>query len=174
MEIKLCGVGGQGLGVAGRLLGEAAILAGLHVAQTTDYGVESRGGMSTSDVIISKDPIYYPEVRSPDALLIVAEKGLTSNLKGTRDETFILYDPATVRETIDGPGRKYAFQFLDISLREFGSRDAATIIGLGALVHLSKVVPFKTLEEAVKLCLPPKVHRQNIGALKVGRDLIAE
>ena len=174
MEIKLCGVGGQGLGVAGRLLGEAAILADFHVAQTTAYGVESRGGMPTSDVIISKDPIYFPEVRSPDALLIVADKGLTANLKGARDDTFILYDPGTVSQTIEVPGRKYPFQFLDIALREFGNREAATIIGLGALVRLSKVVPFETLKEAVKLCLPAKVHQQNIGALQVGRDLIAE
>jgi len=74
MEIKLCGVGGQGMGFAGRLLGEAAIIAGKHVAQTIAYGVESRGGLSTSDLLISNDEIFYPEVRCPDVLLIMADK----------------------------------------------------------------------------------------------------
>lgn len=172
MEIKLCGVGGQGMGLAGRLLGETALLAGLHVAQTTAYGVESRGGLSTSDLIISADPILFPEVRRPDALLIVADKGLNSNLRGARDETIIVYDPGTVKQAIEAPGKKYSFPLLEMALRRFSNRDAATIMGLGALVRLSQVIPFEFLEKAVRICLPAKVHEQNLEALHLGKDLV--
>jgi 2-oxoglutarate ferredoxin oxidoreductase subunit gamma len=171
MEIKLCGVGGQGLGFAGRLLGEAAIQAGLHVAQTTSYGVESRGGMSTSDVIISEGPILFPEVRRPDILLLMAEKDLKSNLKGVHSETIILFDPGTVGEVPNTQGEKQPHPFLDIALQKFGSREAATIIGLGALVQISGAVPFEALEEAVKRYLPPKVQQQNLEALNLGKGL---
>jgi 2-oxoglutarate ferredoxin oxidoreductase subunit gamma len=112
LEIKLCGVGGQGMGVAGRLLGEAAMLAGLHAAQTTAYGVESRGGLSTSDVIISSDPIAFPEVRRPDALLLMSDKGLKANLRGAHEKTLIFYDPGTVNGEILAVGKKLQFQFL--------------------------------------------------------------
>lgn len=171
MEVKLCGVGGQGLGFAGRLLGEAAILAGFHVAQTTSYGVESRGGTSTSDIIIQKDPILFPEVRQPDALLIMADKGLKANLRGSHHKTIILYDPGTVTEKIDCIGEKYAFYFLDIALKEFEDRETATIIALGALVQRASVLSFDDLENAVRLYLPKKMHDQNIKALRIGRDL---
>jgi 2-oxoglutarate ferredoxin oxidoreductase subunit gamma len=160
------------MGVAGRLLGEAAIIAGLHAAQTTAYGVESRGGLSTSDVVINKEEIYFPEVRKPDALLIMAAKGLQANLRGAHDGTLILYDPGTVDETIDGPGDKRAIRLLDISLKEFGSGDAATIVGLGAIVQLTGVVPFDALTEAVKKCLPARVHQQNLDALQLGKSLV--
>ena len=174
MEIKLCGVGGQGMGVAGRLLGEAALIAGLHAAQTTAYGVESRGGLSTSDVTINEEEIYFPEVRRPDALLIMASKGLTAHLRGAHDGTLILYDPGTVDATIDSPGDIRPHRFLDISLQKFGSSDAATIVGLGALVHLTGAVPFDALMEAVKRCLPARVHQQNLEALQLGVSLVEE
>ena len=172
MEIKLCGVGGQGMGVAGRLLGEAAMIAGLNAAQTTAYGVESRGGMSTSDVVVDTGEIYFPEVRKPDAMLIMASKGLEANLRGTHDGTLILYDPGMVDEEISGPGDKHSYPFLDISLKEFGSGDAATIVGLGAIVELTGVVPFEAMFEAVKKCLPARVHQQNLNALELGKSLV--
>lgn len=172
MEIKLCGVGGQGMGVAGRLLGEAAIIAGLHAAQTTAYGVESRGGLSTSDVVVDEGEIYFPEVRKPDALLIMASKGLKANLTGAHDGTLILYDPGTMDEEINGPGDKRPYPLLDISLKEFGSSDAATIVGLGAIVQLTGVVPFEAMIEAVKKCLPARVHQQNLDALQLGKSLV--
>lgn len=172
MEIKLCGVGGQGLGLAGRLLGEAAILAGLHVVESTAYGVESRGGQSTADIIISRDPILFPEVRSPDAILLLAEKGLDSNLRGTHSGTYILYDQGTVTRQFDVPGQKLPFPFLELALKRFDSREAATIIALGSLIQLTGVVPPALMEGAVKNRLPLKVHQQNIKALRLGRSLI--
>jgi 2-oxoglutarate ferredoxin oxidoreductase subunit gamma len=171
MEIKLCGVGGQGLGLAGRLLGEAAIEAGLHAAQTTAYGVESRGGMSTSDVIISPQMILFPEVRRPDALLIMAEKGLQANLSGTHDRTLILFDSGTVSESFETSGRKHPFPFLELALKEFGNGGAATIIGLGTLAQMTEVLPLPALIEAVKRRLPPKVRNLNIEALQAGAKL---
>ncbi len=172
MEIKLCGVGGQGMGFAGRLLGEAAITAGFHVVQTTAYGVESRGGASTADILISEGEISFPEVRRPDVILIMAAKGLKSNLRGVNEDTLIFYDPGTVNEEIECPGVKKPFPFTNISLKEFGNGNSATVIGLGALVQATGMLKIETVEKAVRQCLPPRVHEQNLKALKVGQKLI--
>lgn len=172
MEIKLCGVGGQGMGVAGRLLGEAAMLAGLRAAQTTAYGVESRGGLSTSDVIISSDPIAFPEVRRPDALLLMSDKGLKANLRGAHEKTLIFYDPGAVNGVIDSEGKKLPFQFLEIALKELGDREAAMLIALGALVEATKVVPWASLAAAMTKAFSGKNQEVNLKALERGRGLI--
>ena len=52
-EIRLSGSGGQGLILAGIILGRAAVLDKRRVTQTQSYGPESRGGSSRADVIIS-------------------------------------------------------------------------------------------------------------------------
>jgi Pyruvate/2-oxoacid:ferredoxin oxidoreductase gamma subunit len=43
-EIKICGFGGQGIILAGVILGEAAVKAGYWAVQTQSYGPEARGG----------------------------------------------------------------------------------------------------------------------------------
>ncbi|MDK2782962.1 MAG: 2-oxoglutarate ferredoxin oxidoreductase subunit gamma, partial [Thermococcaceae archaeon] len=46
MQIRIAGIGGQGVILAGIILGEAAAIEGLNVVQTQDYGSQSRGGHS--------------------------------------------------------------------------------------------------------------------------------
>ncbi len=160
------------MGLAGRLLGQAAIRAGLHASETTAYGVESRGGLSNADVIVSADAILFPEVRRPDAVLLMAEKGLKSNLRGAHEATVILYDPGTVITAPDAPGRKIACPFLEIALQELNDRDAAMLIALGALVEATQVVPFTHLEAAVKKGFPEGAWEGNRKALERGRRLV--
>ena len=52
-EIRICGFGGQGIVLAGVILGEAATRAGFEAVQTQSYGPESRGGAARSEVVIS-------------------------------------------------------------------------------------------------------------------------
>ena len=48
-EIRICGFGGQGIVLAGVILGEAASRAGFEAVQTQSYGPESRGGAARSE-----------------------------------------------------------------------------------------------------------------------------
>ena len=52
-EIRICGFGGQGIVLAGVVLGEAATRAGFEAVQTQSYGPEARGGAARSEVVIS-------------------------------------------------------------------------------------------------------------------------
>lgn len=51
-RIYICGVGGQGSITAGRLLGEAALAAGLPVTVSEVHGMSQRGGIVESAVLI--------------------------------------------------------------------------------------------------------------------------
>jgi len=52
-EISISGFGGQGVILAGLLLGKAAINDNKYAVQTQSYGPESRGGAARSEVVIS-------------------------------------------------------------------------------------------------------------------------
>ena len=53
-EIRLAGFGGQGIVLAGHILGKAASLyEKLNAVFTQSYGPEARGGACSADVIIS-------------------------------------------------------------------------------------------------------------------------
>jgi 2-oxoglutarate ferredoxin oxidoreductase subunit gamma len=68
-EIKLPGFGGQGLGLAGFLLGKAlALYDEREAVMTQAYGPAAHGGASNSSVVVSDQVIDYPFVQSPDIL----------------------------------------------------------------------------------------------------------
>ena len=72
-EIRIAGFGGQGVILAGIVLGKAASLYdGLYAVQTQSYGPEARGGASRAEVVISDEEIDYPKVQSPDILVAMS------------------------------------------------------------------------------------------------------
>ena len=74
-EIRIVGFGGQGIILAGVILGEAATRAGHKAVQTQSYGPESRGGAARSEVVISSEPIDYPRVNEADVVVALSQEG---------------------------------------------------------------------------------------------------
>ena len=57
-DIKLAGVGGQGILSIATVIGEAATAAGLYLKQAEVHGMSQRGGDVQSDLRLSTKPIY--------------------------------------------------------------------------------------------------------------------
>ncbi|MCP4654967.1 MAG: hypothetical protein GY856_06055, partial [bacterium] len=74
-EIRICGFGGQGIILAGVILGEAATRAGYRAVQAQSYGPESRGGAARSEVLITSGAIDYPRVTRADVLVALSQPG---------------------------------------------------------------------------------------------------
>ena len=72
--MRLAGFGGQGIVLAGSILGKAAALhQGLNAVFTQSYGPEARGGACSADIVLSTGPIYYPKVSAPQILVLMSE-----------------------------------------------------------------------------------------------------
>jgi len=77
-EIRIAGFGGQGVVLAGYILGKAfAVYEGLEAVMTQSYGPEARGGSSSSNVVVSDEPIDYPFVLEPDVLILLSQEAYT-------------------------------------------------------------------------------------------------
>ncbi len=59
-EIRFAGFGGQGVVLAGMILGEAAVIHdGMHAIQTQTYGAAARGGAARIQMSsFSREPLY--------------------------------------------------------------------------------------------------------------------
>ena len=74
-QVRFAGFGGQGIVLAGMILGKAAALfENVNAVMTQSYGPEARGGACSADVIISENKINYPRVTVPDILVLMAEE----------------------------------------------------------------------------------------------------
>ena len=65
-NILICGVGGQGILLAGELLGDAALRAGYDVKKSEIHGMAQRGGSVVSHIRYG-EKIYSPTIQEGDA-----------------------------------------------------------------------------------------------------------
>ena len=71
-DIKLSGVGGQGILSIATVIGEAATEAGLQLKQTEVHGMSQRGGDVQSDLRLSTEEIFSDQISLGKADLIVS------------------------------------------------------------------------------------------------------
>ena len=71
-DIKLAGVGGQGILSIATVIGEAATVAGLYLKQAEVHGMSQRGGDVQSDLRLSTDPIHSDLIPLGGADLILS------------------------------------------------------------------------------------------------------
>ena len=106
-EIRIGGFGGQGVILAGIILGKSACLFdGKEAVQTQSYGPEARGGASKCEVVISDSEIDYPKVLTPDIFIAMSNEALVKYIVDLKDNGTLIVDPGTtdvedVREFID-------------------------------------------------------------------------
>ena len=172
--VIFAGFGGQGIVLAGYILGYAGVIAGLQVAQSASYGSEARGSACRSEVILSTTRITYPKVKQPDILGVMSQQGYILLASKVSAGGKIFYDKSLVN-----PDDKITIAHLgvpatDMALREIGRKIVANIIFLGAIVKHSAIVDTDFLQEAVSKVLPLKIRDMNIEALKIGCQLGAE
>jgi len=101
VQVRMAGFGGQGVVLAGILLGMGAVEDGLYAIQNQSYGAEARGGAARSEVLVSRRPILYPELIHPDVLVALSRPALDRYLPELRKDGTLIIDKNGQRKTID-------------------------------------------------------------------------
>jgi len=172
-EIRLQGLGGQGIISAGRLIGEAASLRERKEAiMTEDYSPYITGGWSRADLIISDEPIDYPLVTKPNILVAMSQDAFDDNWKLTVSDATIITEKGIVKPS-PAEGRKiYPVPGLSVA-EQLGKRVVANIVILGFLATKTGVVSSNSLEAAI-LARYPKAADLNRTAFRKGAELASQ
>ncbi len=169
LEFRLSGSGGQGIILAATILAEVACTAGYEVVQTQNYGPEARGGASAAEVIVSRDPIDFPEVERPDLTLCLSQEAFDKYATFTRDGGFAVYDSDLVEPGgLDDRVRLVGLPFTATARELAGTPLAANMVALGALEGLLELVGYAALVDSVHARLPRKLLEGNLKALNAG------
>ncbi|MBR5736378.1 MAG: indolepyruvate oxidoreductase subunit beta [Bacteroidales bacterium] len=126
LDIKLSGVGGQGILSIATVIGQAALTEGLYLKQAEVHGMSQRGGDVQSDLRLSTEPIYsdliarggvdllismepmealrYSNWLTPDGVIITSSKPLV-NIPNYPDQASLLAEldalPKVIRVDIE-------------------------------------------------------------------------
>jgi len=172
IEIIMGGSGGQGVVLAGQILGKAVAYEGRKVLQTQSYGAEARGSLARSEVIISENPIGFPAVRKCDILVAMNQESLNANLHYLKDDGRLIVDSTNVQEIPETKAKIYKVPITETCKKMFGEATYANMMMLGVLTKLTKLVSDETMKKVIEEVVPAKTLSANLKAFEKGQELI--
>jgi 2-oxoglutarate ferredoxin oxidoreductase subunit gamma len=168
-EIIVTGFGGQGIILAGRILGMAASLGDKKESTLVQaYGPESRGGACNAQVIISDVPIHYPYVNRPHILVVMSQAGYDKFASSLEPASMLLVDQDLVN-----PEHAVCDHFAIPATRmaeNLGNKMMANIIMLGFCTAITGAVTNAAAQAMVRKSVPKGTEDRNIEAFTKGYD----
>jgi len=168
-EIRICGFGGQGVILAGFIIGKAAsVFMNYNAVQSQSYGPEARGGAARSEVIISDEKIGYPRPTSVDLLVAMSQESFDTYRNDLRDDTVIVVDPDLVKKhEIGRPVYKVHAQKI---AEELGNKIVTNIVMVGAATSIFKLLDPEAVRKAVLDSVPSRFKELNLKAFEKGLE----
>jgi 2-oxoglutarate ferredoxin oxidoreductase subunit gamma len=178
-EIRIAGFGGQGVILAGIILGKAASLFDHNNAiQTQSYGPEARGGASKCEVIISNEEIDYPKVQSPDILVAMSHEAVLKYIVDLKDEGILIIDPGTIVESeIEDFVKEHNIKLFrapatETASNEVGLKIVANIVMIGVITKITEIISKEAAIKAIEDSVPSGTEKKNIQAFEAGYNLV--
>lgn len=168
-EIRVTGFGGQGIILAGFVIGKAAtVFDGKFATLIQSYGPEARGSACAAQVVVSDEKILYPYLRSQKTLLVLSQEGYDTFVAKTTPEGTVLIDEDLVE--FDKPPKVKTFLKMPVTrtAEELGRAMVANIVMLGFFAGATDIVSPDAMREAVKSTVPKGTEQLNLMAFEKG------
>jgi 2-oxoglutarate ferredoxin oxidoreductase subunit gamma len=179
-EIRVGGLGGQGVILCGHIIGKAAsIYDGKYATLIQAFGPEARGSACSAQVTVSDELIGYPYVKSPDILVLMSQDAYNQFVGQLKPGGLILFEEELVN--VDGKLPKGA-RALGIPATRFaeelGRRLVLNIVMTGFFAGVTGLLSAEAVEKAVLSSVPKGTEDLNMRALRrgyeFGRELMAK
>lgn len=171
-DVFIAGFGGQGVLLAGNLLGYAAIREGKNVSYFPAYGVEKRGGAAMCTVVISDGDVGSPVVGNPTVSVILNQTSFDKYASRVRAGGICIVNTSLVEIGDFQPGD---IELVPIPMNEIameiGDARMVNMVAVGAYAAKTGAVSLHSLEEGLREALPERNHRfipANVRAIEAG------
>lgn len=171
-EVTMAGFGGQGIMTAGQLMAYSGMNEDKKVVWLPSYGPEMRGGTAYCTVVISDERIGSPIINSPGCICVFNRPSFDKFEPMVKPGGLFIVNSSLInvsskRTDIDQlliPANKIAM--------ENGNPKATNVVVIGALISLSKILKYETVEKTLKQKLGHKKEmlKSNLVVLKKGYD----
>ncbi|SMF39118.1 2-oxoacid:acceptor oxidoreductase family protein [Desulfovibrio gilichinskyi] len=166
-EIRLSGLGGQGILTLGKVMGSGLALGqGYNVTQTQSYGPEARGGASRSDLVISSEKISYPKAESVDLLIALSQEACNMYFRNLKPGGLLLIESDLVKQP---PVNMFlGLPFTNLAKEKIGLVQTMNTIVLGAATFLLPFADHRIIRKNLEEILPAKIIEINVKAFNLG------
>jgi len=172
-NFKIAGFGGQGVLLAGEVLANAFMLAGLNVTWYPSYGAEMRGGTVNCEIVMSDEEVSEVNKSDTDFVIALNQASFDKFLATIKKGGWMIANSTLIKEIRTRADINYLFAPISKLAEEVGNIKMANILALGIVAKASKLISLENLEKALDNVIP--AHRKNllplnIKALKIGYE----
>lgn len=173
-QIRIAGFGGQGVILAGMVIGRAATLFdGKHVTLTQSFGPEARGSAASVDLIVSPEPVLYPYLTRLDVLVAMSQEACTRFLPELAPQGTLLFEQDLVNFGSPRPGLQAfgipATRFAE----ELGHKVVLNMVMVGFLTGLTGLVSPEAARKSLAESVPKGTESLNTAAFDKGFEFAA-
>jgi len=167
-EIRLCGYGGQGIILAGYIVGQAAsIFEHKNAVFIQDYGPEARGGACRADVVVSDAPVLYPYIDTPSILVAMSQEAYDKYCPENPQNTLVIIEEDLVKPREAKGARLLAVPPRRIA-EELGRVAVANVVMLGLLTAVTDIVSIDAIRKSILASVPKGTEELNMKAFERG------
>ena len=171
-QIRLSGFGGQGVVLAGVLLGEAGVIDGKYVSGSNSYGAQARGSGCKSEIVFSDGPIDFPHLITADIFVAMSQGAYNMYCGDVRETSgLILYDQGQVTPREGLKVEQIGIPATEQALKKLKNKQVANIVLVGALIETTGIVSLEAMEKAMKTHVSERFRSLNLEALALGLEL---
>jgi 2-oxoglutarate ferredoxin oxidoreductase subunit gamma len=170
-EIKLGGFGGQGVILAGIIVGKAAALYDKKNATLTQaFGPEARGSSCSAQLMVSEEPILYPYVHRPNIMVLMSQDAYTRFSPEVAPGGSLIVEEDLVRTDPVAQGAKVFRIPATRIAEELGRRMVLNIVMVGFFTAVTKLLGPEAVRKAVADSVPKGTTELNLRAFDRGFD----
>jgi 2-oxoglutarate ferredoxin oxidoreductase subunit gamma len=169
LKIRISGYGGQGIVLAGVIVGHAAVLEGKNAVQTQSYGSESRGGACKADVIISDEEIYEIEPTSFDCLVAMSQAAFKKYVPRLEPGGKLIIEEGIEAGNSESY-EKHTVAATEIAKEHFGRKIMGNMVVLGFLSAVLGLPSRDSMVESIRENVPKETEQDNTKAFELGYE----
>lgn len=170
-EVKIGGLGGQGIILSGIIIGKAAtIYDQKYATMIQSFGPEARGSACSAQLIISDSPILYPYVVKPHILMVMSQDAFNKFYKEMQPDGILLLESDLVEpEGVNRETKVFSIPATRIA-EELGRRLVVNIVMVGFFAGKINLISKEALRKAVIDSVPPGTEELNLKAFDKGYE----
>ena len=169
-EVRLTGFGGQGVVLAGHIIGRACSLnGGKSATLIQSFGPEARGSSCSATLAISDGDVLYPYIGRPDILVAMSREGYEKYRDELKDDGILLYEQDLVQPIIKEGQRAFGIPSTRIA-ESLGRAIAQNIVMVGFFAGATDLASPEGLRDAVIHSVPAGTEEFNLSAFEKGLE----
>lgn len=172
-EIRICGLGGQGVIMSGVILGKAvSIFEDRYATLVQSFGPEARGSECSAQVMVSDGPIAFPYLRNLDVFVALSQGAYEKFVHEMKEDSILVYENELVAidDRIPKGVKTFGIPGTRIAEDELGRRIVFNMVMLGLLTAVTDLAGVEAMREAVKHSVPTGTEAFNLKAFNMGYE----